>query len=153
MIEYVKSMRKLIGHEPLLMCGASMIVYNSTKQVLMLKRTDNGCWCFPGGAMELGESTEETARRELWEETGLKIDKIHLFGVFSGQELHYVYPNGDEVFNVDVVYTGSIMNDEIHMDAESREYQFFNIDQIPSEISPPVLPVVAELKRRHSHPD
>lgn len=50
MMEYVKTMRRLIGNKPLLLCGASMIVFNELNQVLMLKRNDNGCWCFPGGA-------------------------------------------------------------------------------------------------------
>jgi 8-oxo-dGTP pyrophosphatase MutT (NUDIX family) len=37
------------------------------------------------GLMELGESTEETLRREVFEETGLKIGALTLFGVYSGK--------------------------------------------------------------------
>ncbi|MDF9841275.1 MULTISPECIES: NUDIX hydrolase [unclassified Paenibacillus] len=148
MTEYVKTMRRLIGNKPLLLCGASIIIFNELDQVLMLKRNDNGCWCFPGGAVDLGEDTEETARRELLEETGLSIGEVSLFGVFSGKDLHYVYPNGDEVYIVDVVYSSNNVYGEISVDNESREYRYFDIDDIPVEISPPVMPVVNELKGR-----
>lgn len=52
----------------------------------MLKRSDNNCWCFPGGAIELGEKVEDAAKREVAEETGLQVKALELFGVFSGQE-------------------------------------------------------------------
>lgn len=150
MTEYVKTMRKLIGHEPLLLCGASIILFNELNQVLMLRRNDNGCWCFPGGAVDLGENTEDSVRRELLEETGLCVEEVSVWGVFSGKELHYTYPNGDEVYIVDVVYSSNKFYGEISIDNESSEYRFFNIEDIPSEISPPVLPVVNELKRRNA---
>jgi hypothetical protein len=41
MKEYIKELRKLVGSRPIMMCGASVIVYNSAGQVLMLHRTDN----------------------------------------------------------------------------------------------------------------
>lgn len=47
MLEYIKRMRSRISHDPLLLCGASIILYNASKQVLMLQRSGNGCWCFP----------------------------------------------------------------------------------------------------------
>ena len=66
------------------------------------------CFCSSvgdhGGSVELIATVEEAARRELTEETGLTAGQMTLFGVFSGPELAYVYPNGDTVSNVDVVY-------------------------------------------------
>src|SRR5690554_3778675 len=104
MIQYVKEMRKMIGTHPLLLCGASVIIFDDRNRVLMTRRSDNNAWCFPGGSIDLGESTEDTAKREVLEETGLIVNNLELFDVFSGQELHYIYPHGDEVFVVDVVY-------------------------------------------------
>jgi len=68
MKEYMKEMRKLVGTRPIIMCGSSVIIYNPAGEVLMLHRTDNDSWCFPGGAIELGEKLEQTATREVFEE-------------------------------------------------------------------------------------
>ena len=114
----------------------------------MLHRSDNDCWCFPGGAVELGESVEEAAAREVWEEMGLTVGELKQFGVFSGKELYYKYPNGDEVFNVDVVFTCDTHSGEITINSEGKGYRFFEIDSLPREISPPVRPVAEELLRR-----
>jgi len=148
MLEYVKEMRTMIGKKPLLLCGASTIIVNDEKEVLLLKRTDNNSWCFPGGAIELGEKVEQAAIREVKEETGLEINvkDLELFQVFSGKDMHYIYPNGDEVYIVDTVYITKQCTGEIKLDLESNEYGFFNIEEFPDKISPPVIPVVNRLK-------
>lgn len=52
----------------------------------MQQRTDCGSWGYAGGSVELGESVEQTAKRELFEETGLKAQKLELLGVYSGEK-------------------------------------------------------------------
>ncbi|WP_346774028.1 NUDIX domain-containing protein [Brevibacillus sp. SYP-B805] len=148
MDDYVKEMRKIIGTRPLLICGASVIIFDRNRHVLMLQRSDNNGWCFPGGAHELGEKIEQTARREVFEETGLTLHDLSLFGVFSGEELHYVYPHGDEVYVVDVVFTANRYEGEISINEESRAYGFFAIDQLPADLSPPVIPIANALIKR-----
>ncbi len=54
----------------------------------------SGTWSIPGGHMEFGETFEQTAQREVMEETGMKIDNVR-FGavtndVFSSDNKHYV---------------------------------------------------------------
>jgi 8-oxo-dGTP pyrophosphatase MutT (NUDIX family) len=149
MIQYVKEMRKFIGTRPLLICGASVIIFDRSNKVLMLHRSDNDTWCFPGGAIDLGESTEDTAKREVLEETGLLMNNLELFDVFSGEELHYTYPHGDEVYIVDVVYQTSDYSGEIEISNESNSFEFFEIDNIPNNISPPVKPVVKKLEEKY----
>jgi 8-oxo-dGTP pyrophosphatase MutT (NUDIX family) len=149
LLNYIKEMRKYIGHRPLLLCGASVIIFNKDGQVLMVQRNDNNCWCFPGGAVELGEKLEEAAIREVFEETGLKVNELEIFGAFSGEELHYIYPNQDEVYIIDIVFTSSNFQGNITLNNESKKVMFFDVDKIPSEISPPVIPVVKELQRRY----
>lgn len=134
-----------------MLCGASVIVFDNDRRVLMLKRSDNGCWCFPGGAIELGEKVEEAAAREVLEETGIKVGPMKLFGVFSGLEMHHIYPNGDEVYIVDVVFSchsfaGSPNGDN----SETLEVKFFDLTSLPSCINPPARPIVEELLRRAS---
>ncbi|OWA37965.1 ADP-ribose pyrophosphatase [Saccharibacillus sp. O16] len=141
----MRELRSLVGSRPLIMCGASLLIFDRENRVLMLHRNDNDTWCFPGGAMELGESTEETARLEAYEETGLRIGDVELFSVFSGEGMHYVYLNGDEVHNVDVVYRTNAYEGALRLDHENRDVRFFRLDELPERISPPVLPVVRKL--------
>ncbi|MET3289917.1 UNVERIFIED_CONTAM: 8-oxo-dGTP pyrophosphatase MutT (NUDIX family) [Brevibacillus sp. OAP136] len=147
-MEYVKEMRKLIGTKPLLICGAGVLFFDDAGRVLMLQRSDNLCWCFPGGTMDLGEQLEQTARREALEETGLTVQEMTLFGVFSGKGMHYVYPHGDEVYVVDAIFTCNRYEGTVQLNDESINYAFFEIDRLPDEISPPVRPIVQEVVKR-----
>jgi ADP-ribose pyrophosphatase YjhB (NUDIX family) len=139
MSDYIMSLRKIVGHRTLLQCGASVIVENSKGDILLELRADNGCWGYAGGAVELDEPAEDAARRELQEETGLTALSLELFGVFSGVGTHCVYPNGDEVSNIDIVYicrhyTGSLRPQE----SEVSRLCFFPLDRLPANISPPI---------------
>lgn len=104
MANYIMDLRKQVGHAPLMQCGASVIVENEKGEILLQLRSDNQTWAYAGGAVELYEKVEAAAIRELQEETGLVAEDLELLGVFSGEEMHYIYPNGDEVSNVDVVF-------------------------------------------------
>lgn len=137
---YIMGLRKLVGHRPLLQVGASVIVEDEEGRILLQKRSDNHLWGYAGGSVELDEVVEEAAKRELFEETGLVAEELQLFGIFSGPDTHYVYPNGDEVSNVDVVficksYTGRLTCQI----GEVEALRFFDADSVPGEISPPVL--------------
>ena len=145
-MEYINGLRKYVGNQPLLMVGSTVLVLNAQNQLLMMKRSDTGCWGVPGGAMELGETTEETARRELLEETGLEISELTLFGVFSGKELYYRYPSGEEVYNVSIVYLARNVHGIIKLsDGEHREFKYFDLSQLPENISPPIKPILKKL--------
>lgn len=138
MTGYIRSLRKSIGHAPILLCGASVIVVNDSGELLLQKRRDNNCWGYHGGCVELNEVVEEAAKRELFEETGLTANSLELFGIFSGPEMHYVYPNGDEVSNIDIVYICRDWSGEIKPDhTEVGELRFFSPDKLPDNISPP----------------
>ncbi len=143
LLGYIMDLRQIVGTRPLIMTGACVIIIDKQDRILLQLRADNGLWGLPGGSLEPGESMEEVAKRELYEETGLIADDINLFDVFSGKDLYYQYPHGDEVYNVVVAYTcreyqGHISRDE----KEVKDIKFFNIQDIPREISPPDLPVI-----------
>lgn len=115
-------------------------------RLLLLKRTDNHCWGVPGGAVELGEKVEDAARRETREETEMEIGEMSLFGVFSGPEMYYKYPNGDETYNISIVFLTRDLRGKMNLDpAEHSEYQYFALEKLPGDISPPLMPVIEKL--------
>ena len=69
-----------------------LVVINSMEKVLLVKRSaepKKGFWCLPGGFIELGETPEEAALRELKEETGLSGRIDMLLGATSNHSLQY----------------------------------------------------------------
>ena len=149
---YILDLRKIVGHRPLIQVGAGIIVEDPEGRVLLQLRSDNHCWSYCGGSMEPDERAEDAAKRELFEETGLIAGELELFGVWSGPELHYVYPNGDEVSNVDIVFLCRSFSGALKPQAGEVELlRFFNLDEIPENLSPPIRPALSkwiELKRR-----
>ena len=102
---YVEELRNLVGHKCVILNGSAVIVENKDGLILMQQRKHPyGKWGLPGGLMELGESTIDTARRELLEETGLIIGELTLLGVYSGKEYLCTAANGDEWYVVTTVY-------------------------------------------------
>ena len=86
--------------------------------------------------MELGESTEETTKREVYEETGLKLGSLSLFGVYSGKNYLCIAQNGDEFYVVTTVYTTSEYDGEMSVnDEESLKLEWIDINKLPENIA------------------
>ena len=130
---YIMNLRKHVGHEPLIGLGATTLVFNDKKELLLNLRTDTDTWGIPGGSMELYETIEETAVRELKEEADISADELELVTILSGKEYYFEYPNGDKMCTVIVLfkvlnYTGDIKV----ADNESKQLKFFSLDNLPS---------------------
>ncbi|HDR4734212.1 TPA: NUDIX hydrolase [Bacillus cereus] len=134
---YIEELRKVFGSRPLNLAGVAVAVFNEQGQILPQQRR-NGIWGVPGGFVELGESTEEAGRREVFEETGIEIGTLQLISVFSGKEFFVKLPNGDEFYPITIAYLckdikgGLLKADGI----ESLSVQFFDFDKLPENISP-----------------
>ena len=141
--EYIMDMRKRVGPIPLMQCGASVIVLDGQNWLLLQRRKDNGMWGYAGGAVELYERVEDAAARELREETGLIADQLELLGVFSGPELRYTYPNGDQVSIVDIVYLCRKYHGQLRPQPEEvTELSFFSPDRLPDNLFTTQLPAL-----------
>ncbi len=116
--------------------GASIIVEDAQGRILMQQRTDDGTWSYPGGRVEIDETVEDAARREVFEECGLSVGEMRLLGVFSGAELNHIYPNGNEVCGIDIVYISSDYTGcPESFDGEARQMGFYPINALPQPIS------------------
>ena len=134
-MSYISDMRKYIGHAPMLTAGATVVVLKEKKLLLTL-RSDTHTWGLPGGAIELGESLEETAARELMEETNLSAESFRFLKLYSGKELHFIYPNGDELYTVTALYLAENVTGELRVnDGENTDIGYFAADALP-ELEP-----------------
>lgn len=127
--------------QPFILPTASVIVIDENGRILLQHRRDNGYWGLPGGAMEVGESFEETARREVLEETGLSVGKLELYYLHSGKHTFWKYPDGNQVYTAGVIFKTNDFTGELLADkAESLAVGWFTTDALPS-ISPHQKPV------------
>jgi len=149
MAEYIMDLRKVVGSRPIIATGSVVVVCDEDGRVLLQRRSDNGCWGLPGGAMELEESFEDTARREVFEETGLTVGKLTLFGLHSGKNTFYEYPNGHQIYNATAIFATSDFTGGIQPDgSEGLELEFFDLRDLPQNISPPDKPILAKFTQK-----
>jgi mutator protein MutT len=141
-MSYVADLRALVGHRPLILAAAGVLILDEQGRLLLQRRADDGSWDVPGGALELGETVEEAARREVREETGLEIGEMTLFGVFSGPALFHIYPNGDQAYYVCVVFVTRDVTGELRASHEGTDLRFFAVDEVPAELAPADRPVI-----------
>ncbi len=126
------NLRKFVNHDPLIGIGATTLVFNEKNEILLNLRTDTNTWGIPGGSMELYETIEETALRELKEEAGITASDLKLINVLSGPDYYFEYPNGDKMCTVIVLFKVINYIGEIKVnDNESKKLQFFAIDNLP----------------------
>ncbi|WP_096550213.1 NUDIX hydrolase [Ureibacillus thermosphaericus] len=133
-MEYYKFLRQYVGTKPLILPGSVVIICNEKGEVLLQKRPE-GRWGLPGGLMELGESFEEVAEREVREEIGLEIRNLKLLHVFSGKEFYTKTPNGDEFYSVTAVfYTNEFEGTLQCQPSETLEVRFFKRSNLPENM-------------------
>jgi 8-oxo-dGTP diphosphatase len=71
---------------PAVTADCVVITKEAGPKVLLIQRGADpykGCWAFPGGFMNMDETTEQCAIRELEEETGLKVTTVQQIGAYS----------------------------------------------------------------------
>lgn len=127
--------------------GVGVVVRDASQRVLMEKRSDCGLWGLPGGRIEPGETILETVHREILEETGLTIEVIGLFGVYSdpAEQRIVVYPD-NTVQLVDFIIEARVKAGQLICSEESTELRFFAVDAFPAEVAPPALAILRDLR-------
>ena len=102
MANYIRWLRSKLGHEKVILAFAGGCLFDECGRVLLQKRGDSCMWGFPGGAIEIGETPEQAAIRELKEETGLDAEVQSLLGVYTDSDMRYL--NGDQAHSICIVY-------------------------------------------------
>ena len=149
---YIMDLRKIVGHRTLIQCAGSVMCVDGEGRVLLGRRTDNHLWGYAGGSVEIDERVEDCAKRELYEEMGVIAEELEFFCVNSGPQAHYIYPNGDEVSNVDIVYLCRRYHGTPKpQEGEIEELRYFHCNEIDMEmIMPPIRPVMKAYLERYA---
>jgi ADP-ribose pyrophosphatase YjhB (NUDIX family) len=139
----------LVSNKPKNINGAGILLIDKDRKVLLQLRTDSNSWGIPGGCLNVGESLQDAAKREVYEETGLIVDDLQLFNVYSGEEQHWIYPDGNEVYIVNTVFISNSFHGTLKADeVESKEVKFFDINNMPTEIISTNITILKDLKSR-----
>lgn len=144
---YLGQIRTLVGGDRMLLfVGARCIARDDRGQVLLIRRSDNGHWALPAGAMELGESISDCAVREVLEETGLSVLGVTPIAVHSGPRYTgtnswgHTYQVFSTIFRVDE-WSGELVT----VTDETIDAGFFAADGLPEPLSGSVGESLADL--------
>jgi 8-oxo-dGTP pyrophosphatase MutT (NUDIX family) len=119
-----------IGKQGKIRLGCSAVIFDEArKKVLLTRRSDNGLWCLPGGAVDPGETVEEACVREIWEETGLQAQVVRLAGVYSDPNRLIVYPDGNKVHVVALNFEAQAIGGKLGLSNETTAWDFFTPEQ------------------------
>ncbi|MGI5286556.1 NUDIX hydrolase [Nonomuraea polychroma] len=111
--------------------SVNVIVTNDADELLMIRRSDNGNWAVPGGAIDLGESIPAAAVRETEEETGVLCEITGLVGTYSDPKHVILYTsNGEARQEFSLVLTARPVSGEPRPSSESREVRWVPRDQV-----------------------
>ena len=113
-----------IGRNATLKVGCAAVVIDRSgpaPAVLLTRRTDNGLWCLPGGAMDPGESAAEACVREVEEETGLEVEIVRLVGVYTSPHRVTRYRDGATHQFVALCFEATIVGGELGLSDETTE--------------------------------
>ena len=122
--------------------GVAVALINKKNQILLEKRSDCGWWGVTGGKLDLGETIQDCAVREIKEECNVLVESkfLKLIGVYSDPEEGRIlqYPD-NRVHLIDIVYIFKRDYFELKKSHESLELRFFNFDNLPDLIVPPAI--------------
>lgn len=118
--------------------GVAAVVFDGSGRVLLGRRADNGLWGLPSGKVEPTESVTEAARREVEEETGLRVEVERLVGVYSEPESQtFSYPTGEVVQFVTSCFLCRVVGGTLGPDGvEALDVSFFDPERLPADLLP-----------------
>ena len=127
--DFVVAIRQKIGHDPLWLPGVTAVVRRGD-EVLLVRRSDNGCWTPVTGIPDPGEEPAVAAAREAMEETGVRIRVDRLASTAVHGEI--VHANGDRATYLDLTFACTWLEGEAHVaDDESTDVRWWPLSRLP----------------------
>lgn len=122
--------------------GVAVALINLKNEILLERRSDCGWWGVTGGKLDLGETVQDCAVREIKEECNFLIESnnLNLVGVYSNPKEGRIlqYPD-NRVHLIDIVYFLKRDYFKLEKSHESLELKFFKFDNLPELIVPPAI--------------
>ncbi|MEU4216782.1 NUDIX domain-containing protein [Actinoplanes sp. NPDC026623] len=142
---YLGRVRTSVGDtETILFVGARGVLLDDQNRLLLIQRSDNHRWAIPAGAMELGESMQDCAIREVWEETGLRATSLTPFAFHTTRtftnEWGHTYQQILMSFRIHA-WEGELLK----VTDETVDAGFFPLDALPGPKSRIVEETLADL--------
>ena len=120
-----------IGKDRMLRPSVNALIFDAErKKILLTRRSDNGLWCIPGGAIDSGESVEEACIREVVEETGLLVRATKLVGVYSTPHKIIRYADGNEYQPLNIAMETEVIGGELTTSEETTEVGYFDVNAL-----------------------
>ena len=144
---YIQWIRSKVGHEKILLVHAGGCILNENGEILLQRRGDCNMWGLPGGTVELGETPQMAAIREVKEETGLDVEVGELIGIYT--DFNVVCPNGDQFQSILIAYELSIVGGELFCDKEETlELNWFELKKAPELFCKQHQDILNDMKKR-----
>lgn len=131
---FQRDIRPYVGRRSSIRVKAAVLVENESSEVLLLKRPGSGEWGLPSGNVKPGEALEDTAARELWEESGLVAENMRLLDLISGPRYVKKHPGGDEEYFVIGLYVADGIRSEINLPPgkdNEVSLKYFGLEELP----------------------
>ena len=118
------------------------VIVDDEGRALIIQRRDNGHWEPPGGILEHGETVEDGLRREVYEETGLKIEPVSLTGIYQNMPRHIVA----------LVFRCRRVDGQLSTNAEARAFDWVTIEDLDTRMNSAYATRVADALRHTDIP-
>jgi ADP-ribose pyrophosphatase YjhB (NUDIX family) len=110
--------------------SANVIVTDDAGRILVIRRTDNGNWAVPGGAVDLGESLTDAAVRETKEESGIDCEITGISGIYTDPRHVILYTsNGEARQEFSIVLTARPTGGQLTPSSETSEVRWVSPDE------------------------
>ena len=120
--------------------AVNVVVVNDAAEILLIRRTDNGNWALPGGAIDLGESVAQAAVRETLEESGIECAITGIVGIYSDPRHVILYTsNGEAWQEFSILLTAKLVGGQPTPSSESSEVRWVPTPEVLSYAMDPSM--------------